>query len=148
MARGLPTDCKIISIEIDPQRAQRAREFVAKAGCQSQIEILVGDVFDLLPDLGEFDVIFQDVIKHKYFGSDSELSLKLLDCCLEHLCAQGVLFGDNAFCMGEVLHNPTDELPTQVVGIQAYNTTIAAHPQLSSVIIPVRDGLWVSNKLA
>ena len=47
--------------------------------------------------------------------------------------------------MGEVLHSSSEQIPNQVAGIIAYNTKVAAHPQLESVIIPVRDGLWVSS---
>ncbi|MEA3350010.1 MAG: O-methyltransferase [Chloroflexota bacterium] len=147
LARTLPQEAQIISIEIDPQRAGLARHFIEKAGLQSRIQVIVGDVMELLPKIdNEFDIIFQDVIKHVYFGADASLALQLLESCLDHLADNGVLLGDNAFCMGEVLHNRSDELPAQIVGIQAYNKKVAAHPQLNSVIIPVRDGLWVSHK--
>ncbi len=146
LARGLPDDSHVISIEIDPQRAQMARKFIERAGYHHQIEILEGDVMELLPTLGKFDLILQDVIKHIYFGKSSKLSLQLLELCLDHLVDDGVLLGDNAFCMGEVLHENTTQLPAQVLGIKAYNETIASHNQLDSVILPVRDGLWLSYK--
>jgi caffeoyl-CoA O-methyltransferase len=146
MARDLPEDSKIISIEIDPQRAQLAEEFIEKAGYQHKIKVILGDALEILPTLGQFDLIFQDVIKHVYFGSDSKLALKLFDHCMDHLVDGGTLLGDNAFCMGEVLHNQSNGIPAQIRGIQAYNKQVATHPDLSSVIIPVRDGLWVSHK--
>lgn len=146
LARALPKDSHIISIEIDPRRAQIAKKFIEKAGYHHQIEIILGDAMDIIPSLGKFDLIFQDVIKHIYFGSDPTLALQLFDYCLAHLVDNGLLLGDNAFCMGEVLHNQSEELPAQIRGIQAYNRQVATHPDLSSVIIPVRDGLWVSHK--
>lgn len=146
LARALPEDSHIVSVEIDPQRARIAEEFIERAGYQHQIEVVLGDVMEIMPTLGEFDLILQDVIKHVYFGSDSKLALQLFDYCLDHLVDDGLLLGDNAFCMGEVLHNQLKELPAQIQGIQAYNTQVATHPDLSSVIIPVRDGLWVSHK--
>ncbi len=146
LARAITPDSHVTSIEIDPQRAKRARQFIHRAGLEEQITVLVGDVFDILPTLpGKFDVILQDVIKHAYFGSDSRLALQLLDLCLAHLRGGGLLLGDNAFCLGEVLLSPNDHLPKQVLGIQAYNEAVAGHPQLQSVIVPVRDGLWVSR---
>jgi len=145
LARSLPEDCHIISIEIDPERAQIAEEFIEKAGYHHQVEIIVGDVMEIMPSLGIFDLILQDVIKHVYFGSDSKLALQLFDYCLDLLVDDGLLLGDNAFCMGEVLHSLM-ELPAQIQGIQAYNRQVATHPDLSSIIIPVRDGLWVSHK--
>lgn len=146
LARALPADSQIVSIEIDPLRAQMAKEFIEKAGYQHQIQVILGDALDILPTLGMFDLILQDVIKHVYFGSDSELALQLFNYCLDHLVDDGMLLGDNAFCMGEVLHKQSKEIPAQIRGIQAYNKRVATHPDLSSVIIPVRDGLWVSHK--
>jgi len=146
IARALPDDSRIISIEIDPQRAQIAERYIEKAGYHHQIEVIIGDALEVLPTLGQFDLIFQDVIKHVYFGSDSKLALKLFDYCVDHLVEGGILLGDNAFCMGEVLHKQTNGSPAQIKGIQAYNKQVATHPDLSSVIIPVRDGLWVSHK--
>lgn len=145
-ARALPKDSQIISIEIDPQRAQSAKNFIEKAGYQHQIEVVVGDVLELLPTMGMFDVILQDVIKHIYFGTDPRLSIQLFEYCLDHLNDGGLLLGDNAFCMGEVLHNHSEDLPAQVRGIQVYNAQVATHPELDSVILPVRDGLWVSHR--
>lgn len=146
LARALPPESRVFSIEIDGQRARMAREFIEKAGYQPQVQVIEGDVMNLLPSLEPFDLILQDVIKHIYFGKDSQLSLQLLDDCLARLVDGGVLLGDNAFCMGEVLHDNGDKLPAQVLGIQAYNEAVASHPQLDSVILPVRDGLWISHK--
>jgi len=103
MARGISPESKITSIEIDPQRAQIARNFIEQAGYQHQIEVVIGDVLALLPSMGQFDIILQDVIKHVYFGADSQLSLQLFDYCMDHLNEGGLLLGDNAFCLGEVL---------------------------------------------
>ena len=149
LARGLPAGSKIISIEIDPERADLAKEFIHRSGLSDHIEVLVGDAFELLPQLDmQFDIILQDVIKHVYFGADSQLSLRLLDLCIERLVDGGLLLGDNVFCMGEVLHQEQNSIPKQVIGIQDYNNRVANHPQLDSVVLPVRDGLWVSQKRA
>jgi predicted O-methyltransferase YrrM len=58
------------------------------------------------------------------------------------------MLGDNAFCLGEVVIPPGEHLSNRVAGIQAYNLALAKRPDLESVIIPVRDGLWVSYKRA
>jgi predicted O-methyltransferase YrrM len=134
----------ITSIELDSVRAERAREFVRRAGVQDQVEIITGDIFEILPRQNKkFDAIFQDVMKHVYFSQDPQLALKLLDLCVQHLAIDGLLLTDNAFCQGKVLE--TSEY-NQVKGIQAYNETIAKHEQLDSLLFPLRDGLWFSRK--
>ena len=135
----------ITSVEIDPIRAKRAREFVCRAGVQNQVEIITGDVFEILPSQNKkYDVIFQDVMKHVYFAQDPTLALKLLNISVEHLASNGILLTDNAFCQGKVLH-PSDY--NQVKGIQAYNEAVATDARLESLLFPFRDGLWYSRRL-
>lgn len=144
LARVIGKDGRITSIEIDPVRAERAREFVRRAGVQDQVEIITGDVFDILSGQNKhYDVIFQDVMKHVYFAQDSTLALKLLNISVEHLAKAGILLTDNAFCQGRVLQ-PSEH--NQIKGIQSYNEAVATHPQLDSVLFPFRDGLWYSRR--
>ncbi len=145
MASVLGKDAHITSIELDQKRAARAQEFIRRAGVDHQVEVIVGDVFEILPRQNKnFDVIFQDCMKHVYFARDPQLAIELLDLCVSHLALDGLLFTDNAFCQGRVLE-PSEY--NQVKGIQTYNQTIARHTQLESLLLPFRDGLWFSRRL-
>jgi predicted O-methyltransferase YrrM len=53
---ALPSGTSFVTVEIDGERAARARE--ALAGTEAQV--LEGDWRDLLPDRGPFDVVFAD----------------------------------------------------------------------------------------
>jgi len=144
LARVIGVEGHVTTIEIDPLRADRAREFVRRAGVESQVEIITGDVFEILPGLSrKYDVIFQDVMKHVYFAQDDSLALKLLELSVEHLAQRGILLTDNAFCQGKVMQLTEYN---QVKGIQAYNAAIATHPKLNSLLFPFRDGLWYSRR--
>src|SRR4249920_2004164 len=62
MARALPKDGKLISLEIDPHHAEVARKNIERAGLSSKVEIRLGKAIDLLPRLAEekagpFDMI-------------------------------------------------------------------------------------------
>lgn len=145
LARSLPKDGRLVTIELDPERADHARDVMGRAELSDRVQVITGDIFQVLPQLnGPFDVIFQDVIKHAYFQSSPKLAVEIFDLCLSLLAPGGLLLGDNAFCLGEVLD--TQDMDNRVQGIRAYNERVATHPQLQSVIIPVRDGLWVSRK--
>ncbi|MBS1704400.1 MAG: O-methyltransferase [Armatimonadetes bacterium] len=64
MARALPPDGKLISLEFEPKHAAVARENVDAAGVGDKIEILVGPALDLLPQVeGPFDLVFIDADK-------------------------------------------------------------------------------------
>lgn len=68
LARALPKDGKLISLEVDPKHADVARKNIAHAGLDSVAEVRVGRGIDLLPRIaaageGPFDLVFIDADK-------------------------------------------------------------------------------------
>src|SRR5215831_14859510 len=66
MARALPADGKVITLEYDPKHAEVARGNIARAGLASKVEIRLGRAIDSLPQLAvvaPFDLIFIDADK-------------------------------------------------------------------------------------
>jgi predicted O-methyltransferase YrrM len=55
----------------------------------------------------------------------------------------GVLIADNVLCSAQVLE---EDAPPVVRGIQEFNKALMSHPQLESVILPLRDGVAVCRK--
>src|SRR5690242_21377534 len=51
LARALPADGRLISLEIDPKHAEVARANLARAGLTSVVEIRLGRAFDTLGQL-------------------------------------------------------------------------------------------------
>jgi len=76
MARSLPADGRVVTIEIDPKHAEVARENFNRAGLGKKIELRVGNARDILPamieeGMGPFDFVFIDADKASnpdYFG--------------------------------------------------------------------------------
>jgi len=63
MARGLPPDGKLITLEIDPHHAEVARKNIARAGLQN-VDVRVGKALETLATLqGPFDLFFIDADK-------------------------------------------------------------------------------------
>lgn len=147
LASALPPGGTVTSVEIDPERAARARRFIERAGFADRVEVVVGDVFEVVPGLGGYDVIFQDVMKHHYFGGDPCLAVELHKLCTSHLDEDGVLFIDNALCGGGVLDNGPAAESNQLIGVQSLNGMLAHDPDFLSVMLPVRDGLWVARRV-
>jgi predicted O-methyltransferase YrrM len=81
LARALPADGRLITLEVDPKHAEVARLNIARAGLQNLVEVRIGDALKTLPQLsgerrGPFDLIFIDADKEhipEYF----EWALKL-----------------------------------------------------------------------
>ena len=124
LARALPTDGTLISLELDPQRAEVARHNLDVAALSNHVEVRVGPAADALQQMataGEapFDLVFIDADKENY-PRYLELSLPLLR-------EGGVILADNALS-----HATLD--PNANQGIDLFNARAAAHPDLDATI--------------
>ena len=138
MARALPADGRLVSLELREERAELAREFAARAGLEQVVEVRVGDARSLLGELvadegRTYDAVFIDADKESY--SD------YLDRALELVRPGGLIIADNAFLDGGVLVEDPDEATR---GVLDYNQRVARDDRLVSTIVPIRDGLAVS----
>jgi len=71
LARALPSDGRLITLELDPWHAEVARENIARAGLAERVEVRVGPASETLAGLaaeggGPFDLIFIDADKEGY----------------------------------------------------------------------------------
>ncbi len=107
LAGALPADGMLLTMEMNPERAQRARENFARSGLAARVSVIGGDAQRMLAKVsGPFDLIFQD--------GDKQLYTPLLDRLVELLRPGGLLITDNVLWSGDVIpgFNPS---PTQNV---------------------------------
>jgi predicted O-methyltransferase YrrM len=139
LARALPADGLLTTLEVDPHHAVLARQAYDEAGVANRVQLLQGDARAILPTLEPgFDVVFLDADKEplpEYF----EWSVRLLR-------SGGLLLCDNAFLHGTVVeadnHSPATE------GVRAFNRLAASDPRVVSAIVPLRDGIVVAVKVS
>jgi predicted O-methyltransferase YrrM len=130
LARALPADGTIITLEFDPKHADVARDNFARAGVSHQIELRVGRALDTLPQLesegcGPFDLIFIDADKANiphYFTWALELSHR-----------GTVIIVDNVIRDGEVI-DATSTDPS-VIGVRRFNELLAAETRVTATAI-------------
>lgn len=139
MARALPADGRLVTLELDPDRAAFALRFVEKAELADLIDVREGDARALMAAMVDdgvepFDAVFIDADKESY--------VEYLERSLELVRPGGLILADNAFRDGRILDDDPDEATR---GVLDYNARAASHPQLESTIIPVRDGVVVSR---
>ena len=140
LARALPDDGKLITLEIDPHHANVANRNFARAGVASKVEVRLGPASETLAQMAAsseplFDLVFIDADKDGY-EEYLRLSLPLLR-------EGGLLLGDNTL--------PDAVLTDEDSGTKRYNAAVAANPALTTVILPIlrnhgMDGLTVSFK--
>lgn len=136
-----PNGGRLTAIERNPERIALARTYVSHAGYGDHFEIVEGEWFSTIEQMeGPYDLIFLDMLRHL---SGEREALHALELCVPKLRAGGILIADNVLCNALVLED--DAAPT-VRGIQEFNRAIMTHPQLESVIIPLRDGVGICRK--
>ena len=144
LARALPEDGSLISLELDERYAEVARENIAEADLGGRVEVWVGDARKLLADMVEdgvrpFDLTFIDADKGSY--------PEYLEWALQLSQPGSLVLADNTIRGGSVL-NPRDE---SARAIRKFNENLARDPRLSAHILPVIrervDGLAMARVL-
>lgn len=139
MARALPEGGRVRTIELDPDRADTAREWAAKAGLGDacgEVVVLEGRGADVLPTLetDSADAAFLDADK---------VSLPIYAAEAKRIVKPGgLVMIDNAFAFGQLLDDsPTDP---EVPDVRAFNDATASDSDLDGVIVGIGDGVWVA----
>lgn len=130
MARALPKDGKLITLEYDPKHAAVAQKNIERAGVASQVQIRTGKALEILPQLhaegaGPFDMIFIDADKPPY-ADYFEWALKL--------SRPGTLIVvDNVIRDGKVLDEKSTD--AAVNGAQRFNKVLGASTAVTATIL-------------
>lgn len=138
IARALPPDGRLITIEVDPQRAELARQGFERAGVAAKVDLRVGDAHQILPGLPE-----QDVYDFVFIDADKEGYPAYLDWALDNLAPGGLLTAHNAFAFGGQLVDPTNTDPDVEI-MRRFNQRLAEDPRLTATIFPAGDGIAVA----
>lgn len=138
MALALPAAGKIICTEKSSENIQLALDFFKRGGLLNKVEFREGNALQIIrEDDGPFCIILNDINKEDYPRS--------LNLILPRLRTGGVLITDNLIWHGRVVE-PNPDAATK--GILEYTRNIYNHPQLFTTVIPLRDGVGVTLKLA
>lgn len=141
MARALPEDGLLITLEREPECAAVARAFFEQAGLSARVEVRLGSALDILPELtaeGPFDAVFIDADKDRY--------PEYLDWSVENIRPGGLIMAHNAFLAGAIV-GLRKRAPRHVKAVQALNRRLADDPRLLGTIIPVGDGIAAAIRL-
>lgn len=134
LARALPTEGHLWTIEYDPKHHAVAQENIARAGIGERVTCLLGGAVDVLPALeaqGPFDAVFIDADKGNYdrYG----------DWAAANLRTGGLLLGDNAHFFGRLLEDTPD-----AQAMRRFHESAAR--VFDTVCISTPDGLLLGTK--
>jgi caffeoyl-CoA O-methyltransferase len=141
IARALPADGRLWTIERDPKHAEVARGALARAGLADRVTVLNGPAREQLATIeseGPFDAVFIDADKEGYPD--------YARWALRTLRPGGLVIGDNVYLFGYLAGREPDER-TNAEAIRAmreFHELLAA--ECDGVVLPTPDGLSVAIK--
>jgi predicted O-methyltransferase YrrM len=130
LARALPADGQIVSLEVDPRHAEVARQNLRNAGLLDRVDLRVGRATAELQKIVSsgappFDLIFIDADKAGY-PAYLEWSLKLS-------CPGTVIVADNVVRDGRVID--PDNPDQDIQGVRRFTELVAAEPRLAATAL-------------
>lgn len=130
MARALPEDGQLVSIEIDPLHAEVAQANFDRAGLSQRIELHTGNAREVMPRLiedgyGPFDLVFIDADKAsipEYFAWSVQMSRP-----------GSAIIVDNVIREGAVVNESSED--ASVKGVRRLNEIMANDPRIDATVL-------------
>ena len=130
LARALPADGRLITMEIDPKHAKVAQSNLEREGVADKVELLVGNALELLPELEKrnespFDLSFIDADKVSiptYFESALRMSRP-----------GSLILVDNVVRDGKIIEESSSDASVQ--GVRRLNDMIAGDPRITATVL-------------
>ncbi|MCR4583916.1 MAG: class I SAM-dependent methyltransferase [Prevotella sp.] len=139
MAEGLGEDGRLYTFEINDEMEPFTRPWIEGSPVAAKIDFRIGDALTEAPQLGiTFDMAFIDGDKRTY--------CECYEMVMTLLRAGGFILADNTLWDGHVTDHAYDR-DSQTQGIDRFNSHVAADPRVTTVMLPLRDGLTIVRKL-
>ncbi len=137
LAEGIQKEGKLHTIDCNEELLDFQKRYFDKSEYGSQIIQHLGNALDIIPTIDKtFDLVFIDADKHNYPN--------YLGAILPKLKKGSVLLSDNVLWGGKVLE-PISKGDNDTKALVHYNKLLIEHPQLETVLLPIRDGLTISR---
>lgn len=130
IARALPHNGKVITIEVDKHHGEVAQKNIDNAGLSQKVDLRVGKALDILPQLiakndEPFDMIFIDADKPPY--------TEYFEYALQLSRPGTIIICDNVIREGKVLDNNSKD--EKVQGVQRLNKMLSENKKVTATIL-------------
>lgn len=135
MASGMPPGGRVVTFEINDEQECFTRPWLEGAPYEARVEMVVGDVFSLLPPMQlSIDAAFIDANKREY--------CEYYELLMPYMHSGSIILADNTLWDGHVVDEVYDR-DAQTVAIRKFNRMVAEDNRVEQLILPERDGLTV-----
>ena len=143
LAEGLGEDGRLITIEHNDELEETIRRNLSLSPLNEKIELVIGDATEELSAMSrqpseEFDLVFIDADKRQYSA--------YLDLVYPLVKVGGWILADNVLWDGHII-DPAYDRDKQTLGLRAFNEKVRKDERLDKVILPLRDGLTLIQKV-
>jgi predicted O-methyltransferase YrrM len=133
---------RVVTLELDPERAAAARGFFERAGVADRVELVEGDANDTIPGLeGPFDLLFVDAAKEQY--------RRYIELAEPKLTERALLVVDNMLMSGEVALPAGADTRWRTQSLDAareLNSELLASDRWLGSVLPVGDGVALAAR--
>ncbi|MCP9748162.1 O-methyltransferase [Lacihabitans sp. CS3-21] len=138
LAEGLAENGRLITIEANEEFETKIKSNINLAGLNDKIDLKIGNALEVIPSLNcRFDLVFIDADKLNY--------IKYYDLIIEKLNIGGLIISDNVLWDAKVLDTSKNDATTKL--LRAFNVHVQNDNRTNKVLLPIRDGLFVSRKI-
>jgi caffeoyl-CoA O-methyltransferase len=138
LAEGLAENGRLITIEANEEFETKIKSNINLAGLNDKIDLKIGNALEVIPSLNcKFDLVFIDADKLNY--------IKYYDLVIEKLNIGGLIISDNVLWDAKVLDTSKNDATTKL--LRAFNVHVQNDNRTNKVLLPIRDGLFVSRKI-
>jgi caffeoyl-CoA O-methyltransferase len=130
LARALPPDGTLVTIEVSPEYARVAQRNLAAAGVQDRVAVRVGRALDVLPQLAADDSALFDMV---FIDADKPAYVEYFEWSLRLARAGALIVADNVIRSGRVLAD--DAADADLAGIRRFNAHLAASRAVSATAL-------------
>lgn len=140
LAEGLLENGHLHTIEINEELKEQNQKHFDAAGLKDKITSHIGNALDIIPKLGiQFDLVFIDADKLNYG--------RYFDLTMEKLKMGGFILVDNVLWSGKVLAENANKTDKDTIAIKEFNEKIQQDNRVENVMIPLRDGMSLIQKI-
>ncbi len=140
LAEGLAADGKLYTLEANPEYHHIAKDFIAQSPFATKIELICDDAANTLKTLKHpWDIVFIDADKINY--------LNYYQSIIESVRPGGFVIVDNVLWSGKVIDAEMLQKDAETIAIHKFNEFVSKDNRVSAVLLPVRDGMMVLQKV-